>query len=159
MRCVSFKTKGTIVSGVIFYITPVYTIINLIVFQSNHGGFLSTMVAFVYVFSHVSDRMEHLGCSIPDAAQFCRYLRLPDTRYCTGMYPVDIRLLFDCRLNEVCSIFDNSNRYFSTKKCNTKTHFRVDQVFRVLYLGRLCRYTSMRLFVYPWLFIRIATQL
>ena len=68
------------------------------------------------LFSRVSDRMEHLGCSIPDAAQFCRYLRLPDTRYCTGMYPVDIRLLFDCCLDEVCSIFDSSNRYFSTQK-------------------------------------------
>ena len=74
------------------------------------------------LFSCLSDQMEHLGCSIPDAAQLCRY-EIP------GIVPVCIRWISGyCLIVEVCSIFDNSNRYFSTKKCNTKTHFRVDQV-------------------------------
>ena len=40
--------KYIIVMGMKFYIMPVYTIFDLTVFQSNHGGFLSTMVAFVF---------------------------------------------------------------------------------------------------------------
>ena len=39
-----------ILTGMKLYIIPVYTIFDLTVFQSNHGGFLFTMVAFIFVF-------------------------------------------------------------------------------------------------------------
>ena len=48
MECISFKTKDTIILDMRFYITPVYTIFYIIVFHCNCGGFLSTMVAFVF---------------------------------------------------------------------------------------------------------------